>query len=384
MTRQARIIDGALALVALAAVELTCWLSTGVSAHDRLVTAVAAIPFAAPIALRRVSPSAALAVCAATVPASMLLGGQLLDDDNAYMVPVLVLAYSAGACLDRRRSAGSAVFALVLLWAWALLPSPGGSTPGVSPAGLALFYVTMLVVPLWLAGRFARRQRHRTSAFGALALEAAAARHAADAAAVAAERARISAELEDVIAHGLSTMVVQAGSARLTLRSDPAEARRSILSVEDWGRQALDDLRRLLGMLRKDDDPVALGPPSGVDELPALVGALSSRGMACAYHVAGEPVELNPGVGLVAYRMAETSLGAAADHGARRGSITVRYRPRAIEIEIEADVDLEAVQGSLTALVPRLALYDGVVRAQATTEGSLVAARLPLASSAPE
>ena len=88
-----------------------------------------------------------------------------------------------------------------------------------------------------------------------LAARAAADKGSHEAAAIAAERARIGAELQDIIAHSISAMVIQAGSARLKLSADPEQARDSIRSVEETGRQALGDLRRLLGMLRKDDDP---------------------------------------------------------------------------------------------------------------------------------
>ncbi len=149
---------------------------------------------------------------------------------------------------------------LVLLWAWALLPGPDGSTTGSGQTALALFHVTVLLVPARLVGRFVRRHGARATAFRELAAQAAAAQDAHTAAAIADERTRIGSQLQDIIAHSISAMVIQAGSARLLLRSDPGRARDSIMSVEETGRQALSDLRRLLGMLRKDDDPRALSP----------------------------------------------------------------------------------------------------------------------------
>ena len=81
------------------------------------------------------------------------------------------------------------------------------------------------------------------------------------------ERVRIGRELQDIIAHSVSAMVIQAGGARQLLRTEPERARDSILTVERTGREALADLRRLLGMLRKDDDPRALAPQPGLDQL---------------------------------------------------------------------------------------------------------------------
>ena len=101
----------------------------------------------------------------------------------------------------------------------------------------------------------------RAAAFGEPAAQAGVRRaREREAAAIAAERARIGGELQDIIAHSVSAMVIQAGGARLLLHGDPDRARDSILNVEHTGREALADLRRLLGMLRKDDDPRAHAP----------------------------------------------------------------------------------------------------------------------------
>ena len=130
---------------------------------DRVITAVAAVLFAAPIALRRVWPAAALVFSLAVVTVSMPFGSQLLSNDNAYVIPVLVLSYSAGAWLDTRRSVCALGLGLALLWAWALLPGPNGSTNGVGQTALTVFYVTVLLVPTWLVGRFVRRHGARAA-----------------------------------------------------------------------------------------------------------------------------------------------------------------------------------------------------------------------------
>jgi len=191
----------------------------------------------------------------AVVTVSMPFGSQLLSNDNAYVIPVLVLGYSAGAGPDTRRSTAALGVGLALLWTWAILPGPGGSTNDLGQIATALFYGTVLLVPTWVVGRLTRRHSDRTTAFSELAAQVDTEQSARDAAAIADERARIGSELQDIIAHSISAMVIQAGSARLTMGSEPDRARESILNVERTGRQALSDLRRLLGMLRKDDDP---------------------------------------------------------------------------------------------------------------------------------
>ena len=255
-----------LTIAAITALELTCWLSPGLSNRDRTVTAIAAVLYGAPIAVRRRWPAAALVFSMAVVTVSTPFGGQLLSNDNAYVIPPLLLGYSAGARLEGRWSTVALILGLALGWAWALLPGPDGSTTGVGQTALAAFYVTMLLVPTWLIGRYVRQHGHRTSAFDALAARAAAEKDSHDAAAIAAERAHIGSELQDIIAHSISAMVIQAGSARLLLRTDSDRARDSILTVEETGRQALSDLRRLLGMLRKQDDARALSPQPGLGQ----------------------------------------------------------------------------------------------------------------------
>ncbi len=129
-----RVVDAILALAVIVAIELTCWLTPGVSASDRVLTSLVAVMFAAPIAVRRVWPAAALVFSAAVVTVSMPFGSQLLTNDNAYVIPVLVLGYSAGAWLETRRSVVALGLGLALLWAWALLPAPDGSTTAWSAA----------------------------------------------------------------------------------------------------------------------------------------------------------------------------------------------------------------------------------------------------------
>ena len=372
------LVDTVLAVVVMAALELTCWLSSGVSTHDRAVTAVAAVLCAAPIAVRRRWPASALVFSMAVVLASMPLGGQLLSNDNAYVLPPLLLSYSAGAWSDAYRGLIGLTVALALGWAWALLPGPDGSTTGVGQSAFAMFYVAMLLVPTWLIGRYARRYRQRTNSFQALAARAAAEKDSRAAAAIDAERARIGGELQDIIAHSISAMVIQAGSARLVLRADPERARDSILTVEETGRQALSDLRRLLGMLRRDDDPRALRPQPGLGQIAALIDSLRGTGLACDRRTIGHPVDLTPGVDLVAYRVIEAGLQAAVAEHASHSAVTVTYGSRELGLEVDGDRAIDNLDGAFAPLGQRVELYHGELRAERTTGGFALHARLPL------
>jgi signal transduction histidine kinase len=270
------------------------------------------------------------------------------------------------------------IVGLALGWAWALLPGPDGSATGAGQTALALFYVTMLLVPTWLIGRYVRRHGRRTSAFDALAARAADEKASHHAAAIAAERARIGSELQDIIAHSISAMVIQAGSARLLLRNDPERAHDSILTVEETGRQALSDMRRLLGMLRKDNDPRALSPQPGLGQVARLIDSLRGAGLDCERRTVGDPVDLTPGVDLVAYRVIEAALQAAAERHVRHSSVTVRYRARDLELEVRGDGAIPDLDGTFAPLVDRVGLYRGELRTEPQPAGFALRARLPL------
>lgn len=378
-----RLLDAGLALLALVAIELTCWLTGGISTSDRLITAVAAVPFAAPVTVRRTWPGATLLLSAAVVMVAKPFGSELLTDDNAYVIPVLALGYSAGALLGMRRSALAMSAALVLLATWALLPGPVGSPTGFGQSAWSLFYVSALLIPTWLVGRFVRRRGVRAEAFRELAAKVEAEQDAHDAAAIASERQRIGSELQDIIAHSISAMVIQAGSARLLLRSDPGRARDSILSVEETGRQALSDVRRLLGMLRKDDDPRALSPQPGLSQLTALINSLRDAGLTCEREVVGDPIDLTPGIDLVAYRVIETALRAAAGRGLRHGLVTIRYGSGEIELSIRGERAIPNLDAAIVPLGQRLALYDGELRTEQTPHGFMLSARVPFEAGVP-
>ena len=179
-------------------------------------------------------------------------------------------------------------------------------------------------------------------------------------------------------------MVVQAGSARLLLRSDPDRARESILNVEHTGREALADLRRLLGMLRKDDDPRALSPQPGLKQLPALIESVRESGFACELRTEGDRIDLTPGVDLVAYRVIEVALRAAAEHRMAHGAVTIRYATAGLELEISGDGQIPGIDECLRAITDRVALYDGTLRtASARGTGFELQARLPNRTAVP-
>jgi signal transduction histidine kinase len=203
--------------------------------------------------------------------------------------------------------------------------------------------------------------------------------------AVVEERARIARELHDVIAHHVSMIVLQAGAERRVLDDSNASTREVLESVEQIGRGALTEMRRLLGMLRGDaHEP--LSPQPGLDDVPTLVGQLREAGLPVELKVEGERRELPVGIELSAYRIVQEALTNTLKYaGTARACVRVGFEPGALELEVADDGDGDAAVtpgGSghgLMGMSERVALFGGVFEAGPRPEGGYrVRARLPL------
>jgi signal transduction histidine kinase len=182
--------------------------------------------------------------------------------------------------------------------------------------------------------------------------------------AVVEERARIARELHDAIAHNVSMMVVQAGAERRVLDDGQSSTREVLETVEQIGRGALTEMRRLVGMLRGgEDDPLA--PQPGLDDLPRLVTQVREAGLPVELEVEGEPRELPVGLELSAYRIVQEALTNALKHaGDARARVRVRYGADSLELEIVDDgagSPARAAGGGhgLVGMRERVALYGG-------------------------
>ena len=202
-------------------------------------------------------------------------------------------------------------------------------------------------------------------------------------AAVTEERTRIANELHSVIAQGVSVMTVQASGARLLLQTDPDRAREAILAVEETGREALTETRRLLGILRRDTTEPQLAPQPGVASLQSLIDREVERGMPVTLTVEGEPRPLPSSVAVTAYRVVHDALASIREHvGVTTASVTIRYEPQALEVAVEDDGRARRspdAAGLLAALSERLRLHGGSIETSPRPNGScLVNARIPL------
>jgi len=206
--------------------------------------------------------------------------------------------------------------------------------------------------------------------------------------AVAEERARIARELHDVVAHSVSTMTIQASGVRRLLRPEQEREREALEVVERTGREALAEMRRLLGVLREADERPELTPQPGLGALDALLDEIRASGLDVDLKFEGDPRPLAPGVDLSAYRIVQDALRAAL---ARDGDVThadvcVRYAPESVEVEVTNDGRRarRSDRTPLHAIRERVAVCGGTFAAGPRPGGGFaVRATLPVESAAP-
>lgn len=192
---------------------------------------------------------------------------------------------------------------------------------------------------VWLLGDGMRRAWQRAAEEEARSAELARNRDEVARRAVAEERVRIARELHDVVAHAMSVIAVQAGTGRMVMEESPDVARQALADIERTSRAALNDMRRLLNVLRSDvEGPQPLGPTPGLGELDSLVAATVQAGLPVELRVEGTRRELTAGVDLAAYRIVQEGLTNARRHsGAGRVSVAVRFLPTSLEIDVVDD-----------------------------------------------
>jgi len=210
--------------------------------------------------------------------------------------------------------------------------------------------------------------------------------------AVAAERTRIARDLHDVVAHNVSVMVALADGAQLTAEDAPDQAREAMGHVAATGREALAELRGLLGVLRDGNGagaPGDLGPQPGIAQLDQLLERVRSAGLEARLRVEGKPVALGPVAQLTIYRVVQEALTNVLRHAhsASRAEVHLRYREDAVELEILDDgVPAPGADGAgrgLAGMRERAAVHGaGLEAGPGRTGGWRVANRVPLRAEA--
>jgi signal transduction histidine kinase len=373
--------QGAIDIAIAAALAVTgiaeVWAGSAFDDDPRALLTLAVLAMTLPLAFRRRWPLPVLVLTLfwATVTSA---AWDLFDDAAVGMGVLLVAAYTVAAYLELREAAIGGT----ILLAWGAAAMVWDDVP----FGDYLF-VAIILGGVWAAGRTVRSRRQLAVALADRNVLLEHEQEARAKQAVAEERTRIARELHDVVAHNVSVMVVQAGAERRSLGDDRPETREALEAIEQTGRQALTEMRRLLGMLRKDDDELALAPQPSMEHLELLVSQVREAGMPVELEVEGEPEPLPAGVDLSAYRIVQEALTNALKHaGPARALVRVRYRRDELELEIlddgpgpAADATNGAGGHGLVGMRERVSLFGGDLAAGERSGGGYsVHARLPL------
>jgi signal transduction histidine kinase len=289
-----------------------------------------------------------------------------------WLARVATVTLSAGAY-------ASAVFAQVAMRQELAIEKPDVLAPSLGgmlydalsgESGLVL-----LIVLAFAAGNAMRSRRERLAALEQRAADLERERDQRAALATAAERGRITRELHDIVAHGLSVMVVQAQGAAAALERHPERSAAALREVVGSGRDALAEMRRMLGVARAPDGQSERAPLPGVGALPALVDQVRAAGTPVRLHIEGQPVPLPAGLDLCVYRIVQEALTNTLKHAGAGAKATVRlgFAARWLELSVTDDgtgpvstVDDSGGNG-LRGIAERVALFSGSVEAGAAT-----------------
>ncbi|WP_100588322.1 sensor histidine kinase [Kitasatospora sp. CB02891] len=256
-------------------------------------------------------------------------------------VAYLVFAYT-GAAFGRAwtsRLALAASLAAGPLTVWRLVPSPDSANDTLTKRVVLSALMTTPFVLCWAWGRLTRVRRAYLVELEDRAARLERERDAQAQVAVAAERARIARELHDVVAHNVSVMIVQADGAAYVMDTSPQQTKEALGTIASTGRQALAEMRRLLGVLRTADTTGEYVPQPGVEELPELLEQVRTAGLPVEFTATGEVRELPRGLELTVYRIVQEALTNVRKHGGPGASaqVTVDFRDGDLEVLVEDD-----------------------------------------------
>ena len=368
--------DALIAAVMLAEGIFEVFAFATLDSSQRLVVLGLITVQAAALAVRRRWPVVPLLVLFGLEPVMQAIGKDITDHMAGPFFWLLLVGYTWGMHTEGARLWAGAVFASATVVLGAAVDAyQDGFTSYLST-------VCLIAVAPILFGQVLRNRARLNRALHSRAERAERERAAAADAAALEERTRIAGDLHDVVAHALSAMTVQAGAARRMAERDPERAEASFAIVETTGRDALTELRRLLGVLRREDEELALAPQPSLRHVNSLVGRVRAAGLPVELTVEGEERELPAGVDLTAYRVVQGALKAALEQGhAGHATVRLRFGPDAVVLEV--DDDGGTPERPLPGVPERVALYGGQLRSVARREGGhLVRARIPVEGAA--
>jgi signal transduction histidine kinase len=351
-------VDWTLAVLLTIVTQVAIWLGSDVT-HHRLAAAVVAVGITAPIAIRRRYPT----LVGTGVPILAALDHDLWDAQSVgYPLATFCALYALTVWTPPRRFAVG--FALVMA-VWLGFSLRGGEFPNDGVAFAVITAIVMLLVRRVVGDRERRAQLAERE------------RDLAAREAVVEERARIARELHDAIAHNVSMMVVQAGAERRVINQEHGATKEVLATIERIGRDALTEMRRLVGMLRSHGTD-ELAPQPGLNDLPTLVTQVGEAGLPVELELEGEPRQLPVGIELSAYRIIQEALTNALKHaGQAHAVVRVRYGADSLELEIVDDgpggqTPVASGGHGLAGMRERVALYGGRLDAGRRPSGGFV------------
>jgi signal transduction histidine kinase len=339
----------------------------------------------APLVLRRVRPTLSFALITATMcvqlfTVSLPVWGQ---------VAVPVAAYSVAAYAPRSTSRAALAIGLVgaVLGPARWLTSNGAYRyVGVLTMAVVVLLAAMLVLAPWTLGTLARTRRAYVE--GVIERSQRIAREAEQRAELAAagERARIAREMHDVVAHGLSVMIVQADGARYAVDQSPQLAARALETIAATGRESLAEMRRMLGLLRSDDALTGTEPQPGLEDLAELVAQAVESGMRLSADITEPLPAVAPGIGLTVYRCAQEALTNTRKHAGPDVEVHLSVRVIGADLVVEvlddgrgAAADGDGQGHGLVGMRERVAVHGGHLEAGPRPGGGFaVRVRIPL------
>lgn len=371
----------AAALIALGLITLAAG-ARDIGSYDPLSVALLLLT-PVPLVVRRIFPMAVLLITLGMTLAHALLA----VEDLSSGLPVLISVFTVGESYPRRQSVPLALLTGIAFFSLYLVR-------GVIPVALGSVIQTELaVLAAWTLGTWARERQAYIGIVEERAALAERTREEEADRAVRDERERIAREMHDIVTHHVSVIAIQASAAERALARRPEEARAAVAAIASTARQALADMRTMLGVLgpaTAAGDGDAPEPMPGLDRLGALIESVRAAGLSVELAVSGERRRLDPGVELSAYRIIQEALTNTLKHASgARSLVAVRYGPSDLELTVEDEGgagarDLaESGQGrGLIGMRERVAMFGGEFDAGPSATGFRVRARLPLAAGA--
>ena len=337
---------------------------------------LAVLAIVLPLFTRRRFPFGAPVAVGIALAASSFVDDRFVPND----FPTFLVGLAAVFVIATRRERSQAVAGLAIGIGATAVVAHNDPLGGVGN----FVFVSLIVGVVWAVGFTLGRKLGEAAEARARADRAEREREDQARLAVAEERARIARELHDVVGHAVSVMTVQAAGVRMLLKPELEREREALQVIEQTGREALAEMRRMVGVLRSLDEAPALAPQPGLEQVDKLVEQARNAGLPVELRIEGEPVELPAGVDLTAYRIVQEGLTNATKHSkAEHAEVLVRYDNGHVEVTIRDDGPGGGGGDSgghgLVGMRERVSVYGGELEVGPRPEGGFaLRARLPI------